>query len=72
MLVKTAAVFISFATMLALHITRCRLLLLGQTRAITGSSHPVLGFVHALERGQRGAVDYSTVAGGLGHRDMMW
>ena len=50
MLAKAAAMFVAFATMVALQLARCRLLFLSQMRAIAGSTHSVLRLLDALER----------------------
>lgn len=56
MLVEAAPVFIRLPAVVALEIARRGLLLLGQVRAVTGSSQAVLGLVYTLKGRQRRSV----------------
>ena len=75
MLVQAAAVFVRFATLLALQITGSSFLFLAQVSAIAGSPHLEFRLVHARERRQRRTVNDGTGAVRSHHfrgGDMLW
>ena len=71
MLIEAAAVFVCLATVLTFQITCCSLLLLGQTRAIAGSTHPLFRLIDGLEGRQRWPIDDSATTRVLGSGNVL-